>query len=138
MLEHDAPVSRHVAIKTASLEVEGSLGLVCAAVWRMWGSRTSACPGGLCRPRPSNEARAVGNISRILVERSIHEGGLLGDAPMLKKPIARPALCARWAWLSALGPTRESATPVDLSLPARDKSRGWMDSEEARGRVERP
>ena len=45
----------------------------------------------------------------------IHEGGLVGDAPMLKKPIARPALCARWAWLSALGPTRESAMPVDLS-----------------------
>ena len=138
MLEHDAPVSRHVAIMAASLEAEGSprprmpRGVADGGI-------TDVCiPGGLCRPRPSNEAGAVGNISRILVECSIHEGGLVGDAPMLKKPIARPALCARWAWLSAVGPTRESATPVDLSLPARDKSRGWMDSEEARGRVERP
>jgi hypothetical protein len=94
-------------------------------------------PRGVYRP-PSNEARAVANISRILVQRSSMGGGRVGDAPMLTKPIARPALCTRWVWLAALGPTRESATPVDLRLPARDKSRVWMSSEEARGRVERP
>jgi hypothetical protein len=85
MLEHDAPVSRHVAIMAASLEAEGSprprmpRGVADGGI-------TDVCiPGGLCRPRPSNEAGAVGNISRILVECSIHEGGLVGDAAMLKK-----------------------------------------------------
>jgi hypothetical protein len=45
----------------------------------------------------------------------------------------------RWMGVAlGLGPTRESATSVDLRLPARDKSRVWVGSEEARGRVERP
>jgi hypothetical protein len=34
----------------------------------------------------------------------IHEGGLVGDAPMLKKPIARPALCARMCVALGLRP----------------------------------
>ena len=55
----------------------------------------------VCMPRELASAAALQretSVRQLLAYTGrvlIHEGGLVGDAPMRKKPIARPPVCAR-------------------------------------------